>query len=274
MKTLKRMISGFLALVLALGMAAVGVPATAQAAAETGIKTCPSKIRIFPGFADDYAMELELKSAKYYVKSVKTSSKNLKAEVTEENSDYYENDGIVETDENSYVIGMYAKKEGKYTMTLTIGNEDDASFSYKKKVTVYAKNDSPFKKVTVNGKSEKWENIYSTKKKIKFAVTAASGYKIQKIEIGTYQYTTEENGDVRSEIVYKKQSSKKSVSFTLSTKPYKYIYNYNYTGGGKAQSQYSSWREYMHAPTYVRITYKDKWTKQPATRSYMFSYIK
>lgn len=274
MKTLKRMISGFLALILALGMAVVSMPATAQAAAETGIKTCPSKIRIVPGYVDDWAMELELKSAKFYVKSIKSSSKNLKAEITEENTDFYENNGVTEYDENDCVIGMYAKKEGKYTLTLTIGNTDNESFSYKKKVTVYAKSDSPFKKVTVNGKSEKWDTVYSSKKKIKFAVTAASGYKIQKIEIGSYKSTTESNGDVRSEIVYKKQSSKKSVSFTLSTKPYTYVYNYNYTGSGKVQTQRSTWREYMNAPTFVRITYKDKWTKQSDTRSYVFYYVK
>lgn len=271
MKTLKKMVSGFLALALALSMAVVSAPATAEAAAETGIKSCPSKIRIYPGYADDRMLELELKSAKYYVKSVKSSSKNLKAEVTEEAVHYNENNGIASRDENTVSIGMFAKKEGKYTVTVTIGNEDNAKFSYKKKVTVFAKTDNPFKKITVNGKSENWDRIYSSKKKIKFAVTAASGYTIQKIEIGTYKSTTDEKGNIDSELTYKKQSSKKSASFTLSTKPYTYSYNYEYTGYSKSQSSY--WRQYMNAPTIVRITYKDKWTKQSDSRSYWFYYI-
>lgn len=276
MKTLRRMISGFLALVLALGLAVVSVPATAQAAAETGIKSCPSKIRITPGYADDWAMELELKSAMYYVKSIKSSSKNLKAEVTYESVNYDETDGTVSTDENSCTIGMYAKKEGKYTVSLVIGKEGDTTFSYTKKITVFAKSDSPFKKVTVNGKSEDWERVYSTKKKIKFAVTAASGYSIQKIEVGTYKTTTDADGNVRSDITYKAQKSKKSISFTLSTKPYQYSSNYSYKStseDSKYQYQRSSWRQDMYAPTIVRITYKDKWTKQPDTRSYWFYYM-
>lgn len=277
MKTLKRMIGGFLALILALGLAVVSVPATAQAAAETGIKTCPSKIRITPGYADDWAMDLELKSAMYYVKSLKSSSKNFKAEVVYENVNFRETDGTVENDENSCTIGMYAKKEGKYTLTITIGKEDDANFVYNKKVTVFAKSDSPFKKVTVNGKTDDWDRVYSAKKKIKFAVTAASGYKIQKIEVGTYKSTKDENGNVRSDIVYKAQKSKKMVSFTLSTKPYQYSYSNSHKSNdssSKYQYQNGNWREDMAAPTIVRITYKDKWTKQPDTRSYWFYYIK
>lgn len=276
MKTLKKMLGGFLAFALILGTAAVSVPVTAQAAANY-FKNCPSKLRIYTGYADNYALEdIQLTSAKYYIKSVTSSSKNLKAEVVYESADYDEENGVVNKDSSSYNIGMYAKKEGTYKLKLQVADASTDKVVQTKTVTVYAKNDSPFKKVTVNGKADyDWERYYSTKKKIKFAVTAAKGYTIQKIEIGTCKTVTDENGDTQTDYTYKKVSSKKSASFTLSTKAYTYSYTNEYKSEySKSVSRYSSWYESMGAPTIVRVTYKDKWTKQPATQSFYFYYIK
>ncbi len=140
-------------------------------------------------------------------------------------------------------------------------------------MTVYAKNDSPFKTVTVNGQSNnEWSQIYSSKKKIKFKVSAASGYKLKKLEIGTYKQTKDENGNVSSALSFKAAKSKKSASFTLSTKPYAYTYSYGEGSGSQNMSQ--NWSENMAAPTVVRITYTDKWTKLEDTATYWFYYIK
>lgn len=274
MKAIKKLLSGFLALALILSAAVVSVPVTAEAAVKA-IKSCPSKIRIYSGYEDNWALdEITLASAKYYIKSVTSSSKNLKAELLEENVHYTESNGAVETDENSWRIGMFAKKTGKYTVTIKVADRKTKKVVQTKKVTVFVKNDSPFKKVTVNGKTNYgWEQVYSTKKKINFSVTAASGYKILKIEIGTYKQTKDEDGNIRSDMVYKAVKSKKNASFTLSTTRYKYTYDYS-SSYEKSKYVNSSWYEDLCAPTAVRITYRDKWTKLPDTSSYWFYYIK
>lgn len=274
MKAIKKLLSGFLALALILSAAVVSVPVTAEAAVKA-IKSCPSKVRIYSGYADDWALDgITLTSAKYYIKSVTSGSKNLKAELVKEEARYQESNGTVDEDENSYRIGMFAKKTGKYTVTIKVADRKTKKVVQTKKVTVFAKNDSPFKKVTVNGKTNyEWERVYSTKKKISFSVTAASGYKIQKIEIGTYKQKKDEDGNVNSDIVYKTVKSKKNASFTLSTAKYKYTYDYS-NSDGKYKYVSSIWTEDLCAPTIVRVTYKDKWTKLSDTSSYWFYYIK
>ena len=273
MKTLKRMCSGLLALVMALSLAVVAMPAEAEAAKETGIKSCPSKCRIMTEELYE-EVELELKSAKYEIASVTSSNKkNLKAEVVSEDRYYYASDGSVDNDDCTYRIGLFAKKEGKYTVTVKIKKTDDPNFSYSKKITVYAKNDSPFKKVTVNGKSMNWDYYYTTRKQMKFNVKAASGYKIEKIEIGSYKVTKDENGDKRSDYVYKAVKSKSTASFKLEKTPYTYSWSNNHSYDDYEYSS-SSYREDIAAPTIVRITYKDKYTKLSDTRSYYFYYIK
>lgn len=278
MKTLKRMFSGLLALVMAFSIAAVMMPAEAQAAKETGIKSCPSKYRIMTGSTYDWdGPELELKSAKYYIKSVTSSDKkNLKAEVVHEDKNYSASGGIVGNDECTYRIGLFAKKEGKYSIKVNIAKEGDSTFSYTEKITVWAKDDSPFKRVTVNGKSTNWDYYYTSRKQMKFKVKAASGYKIEKLEIGTYKVTTDEKGNKSSEYVFKPVKSKSSASFKLSATPYTYSSSYSNadSGDGKYQYKSDSFREDLAAPTVVRITYKDRYTKLSTTRSYYFYYIK
>lgn len=226
---------------------------TPVAAAERG--SVPSKVRIYAKSYDNYAIEFNYANAGDQIKNIKTSSTNLVAKQTyqREESTQFSNEP-----ENYARIGLYAKKEGKYTVKFDIYSKDGAVKRSSHTVTVFAKNDSPVSSIKLDGK-DLWDMNYSgftTKKSGKLSIKMASGYKLQKIQIRTYDKDGKE--------VVKTVKNNSKITLGKYAYSYKYEYESSYTPG----SYYKYWYKYLNAPTYIDITYKDKWTKQSEEITY------
>lgn len=138
-------------------------------------------------------------TAKDYVgiKDVTSSSSNLKIKV---NGEYYGNE---EKGYSEISLYAYAKKAGTYTVNfnMTYYDKDYKIQKEAKSIKVIAKEYKPFTKVTFAGKSLWYDknsaskyiyktNNFTTKTKGKLVVKAAKGFKINKIEVGTYESKT------------------------------------------------------------------------------------
>lgn len=273
MKLLKKILSALLVFVMVLGIAQAAAPMTADAASvkSAGVKEYEKKIRIYPKDWDNNAIEMELSSSDYYLKAVKSSSANLKARITEKSSNYSRDyEGKVTRDEASGAIGLYAKKKGTYKVTVTIGKKSNKKFAKTVTVQVYAYDDYPFKSVKVNGKTN-FERYYFSQKTLSFKATAASGYKIKKIEVGTYKKTTREDGGYNTDLVWKtiKNGGKFKLGSVKSGSKYSYS---SESGSYKSFSNYI-WSS-LAADTVVKVTYTDKYTKLADEAWFYFYYIK
>lgn len=279
MKSLKRIASALLALILVLGtVQAAPLQVSAASASDKGVQEYPSKERIYPGDWDNSAIEVTLASSDYYLKSVKSSNKNLKAKITQKSSNYrVDYDGAVSENTATGAVGLYAKKQGKYKVTITIGKKSDANFKQTVSVTVYAYNDSPFKSVKVDNKNilDEGDNYYFSQKNLKFKATAASGYKIKKIEVGTYKKVERTNDNYDSELTWK--TIKNGGKFKLSSVKdnYKNSYSNSYSSSYYSyRNIYRYIRSSLAAETVVKVTYTDKYTKQADEQWFYFYYIK
>lgn len=115
-----------------------------------------------------------------------------------------------------------------------------------------------------------------TKKKGKLSIKMAKGYKLKSLEIGKYtckqfknkstftDFEKEVYAQVGSEMVY--QKVKNNSTITLSTNSYyldhynkrQYFYSYDYT----YTYINGSFSDSILAPTLVKVTYIDKYTKK------------
>ncbi len=129
------------------------------------------------------------------ITDVKSSSSKLKVKLA--------GDGYTETGYYEATIYAYAKKAGTYTVSynLTYLDENKAVQKEARTIKVIAKEYKPFKTVTFAGKSLWYDkssaskyiyktNDFTTKKSGKLVVKAAKGFKINKIEVGTYEKKT------------------------------------------------------------------------------------
>lgn len=246
MKRFKKISSMILALVLATAMtvALMAVPAIPVAAADTG--SVPSKVRIYSGYYDNYAIQFSYKNPGDKIKHLKTSSKNLVARQTY-HSEYSES--YSPTFAGRVQIGLYAKKEGKYTVTFDIYSKNGKVKRGSHKVTVYAKNDSPFRSITLDGKDAD-DPSHAAKKSAKLSVKMAKGYALKSIQVIT--------GDKNGKQVEKKVKNNQKITFGQ----YAFIDSYS------SDDYYSYWSKGMNATTTIAITYKDKYSKQLDTRFY------
>ena len=206
----------------------------------------PTKVRAYPKQIGTFSLVL----SNYGDRITNVKGTGLKIKVTHE--DYSS------SNESNFRITFLAKKKGKFKITFDIvdkdGNKKDS-----KKVTVYSYPGSPIKSITYGGKS--LFNYYEKYKKSgKLVVKMNSGYKLVKIELGTYgdeqtTNTTSYSKTIRREATYKTIKNKSTI--TLSKKGYYYLYDY------KNASYYNHTKsDDVTATTYIRITYKDKYTKQ------------
>lgn len=257
MKHVKRICSVLLALVMMITI----IPLEANAATKDSI---PTKVRLFSG-VDESAISIELADETQSISNIKTSNKNLVAMLTR--SDYrFEKDGdVVSNSENKYAIGLRSKKDGKYTVSFDIIDKDKKKIATKK-VTVFAY-PTPLKSITMDGKQLKSNQL--TGKSAKVKVTLTSGNTIKKLEYGVYQ-TTKKDNSTSSEIVYK--TFKNNSKITFGTKAYTYSSDYS---SEYSDSVYVSkyFNTGMSCPTYIRITYYDKYTKRNETFSEYFSKV-
>ena len=253
MKLIKKMSCMFLALLMVITVLAVPTPA---AAAERG--GVPTKVRIYPGSYDNNAIEFNYVNSGDQIKNIKSSSNNLIAKQTyqreesEAHSDY-------STSSNYAQIGLYAKKEGKYKVKFDIYSKDGTVKRSSHTVTVFAKSDAAVKSITLDGK-DIWDannsSAFTTKKSAKLSVKMSSGYTLKKITIRTY----DKDGKSVEKVV------KNNKKITLGQ--YGYAYSYNYQSEYSPEYYYGYWYKYLNAPTYIEITYKDKWTKEEDTVTY------
>lgn len=251
MKFSKKLSTLFATFVL---LAALLIGSAITASAATSI---PSKIRIFPGNVDNYAVNFDLPAVGDKIKNLKSSNKNLYVKQTGKND--HKDSWDSSNDGSSVILGLYAKKSGTYKVTFDIYSSKNKKKS-SKSITVYAKSDSPIKKFTYNGKAYNYNVNDAASGKIK--VTMNSGYKLKKIEVGKYQVKNTTSG---KESAIKYTTVKNGSKITLSKVPYTYEFKYGSLSGDSYSYNFS---KRMSAETIVLITYIDKYTKQTATMSY------
>lgn len=256
MKKAKKLFSIFLILTMMVAL----FPGSAMAAKKD---TIPTKVRFFH-YSSERAISIELADATQSIDNITTDSKNLYAKLTgsELNLEQGPNtDGS--NNRNNYYIGLRSKKNGTYTVRFDIMDEDGNKVETKE-VKVYAY-DSPVKSITFDGKKNDVYQLVGKSAKVK--VTLESGNKIEKLEYGVYKLV-KENTSNRSEEVYK--SFKNGEKITFGTQPYYYLDEYS-----NEYEDYSNQSKYfnsgMEAPTYIRITYYDKYTEQNETYTEYYS---
>ena len=237
MKYIKRILAVLMAIACVIAL----IPATGAKAADN--KGVPKKIRSYPGSSEYTNFQIDGKKT---IKSVSTSSKNIIAKIT----GHSESKDNGEMTDNSYTLCTLADKEGKYTVTLKFSDKS------KSEITVY---DYPGPEVTVkiNGKANGYLNRTSDKE-AKVEVSIQKDYEIKKIEYSTAKTEKTESGSETKE-VYK--TFKSGDKIPINKKPWAYSYSYKSSYDGYSYES-SNWNEELFAYTYVRITYKDKYTKE------------
>ncbi len=251
----KMVISCLVAAVIAAGILPAGVSAAKK-------DNFPSKVRMFY-VSDEGAIEIELADEKQSIGNIKTSSKDLFAMLTGSEYSYERLEGGSSIT-NQYTIGLYGEKDGTYTVSFDILDENNKKVSTKK-VLVY-KYPSPVKSVTMNGKLQ--EDNWLSEKSAKVKVSLSSGNKIQKLEYGVYEII-ENEGQTRSEIVYK--TFKNGSSVTFGTQSYYYANDYTYENEGQ-EFGHRYFNTGIDCPTYIRVVYYDKYTKQ--NEAYVIHYYR
>ena len=219
--------------------------------------TIPSKVRAYP--KQITSVYVSLSTAGDTIRNVKGTSMKLK--VTREN---YSDD-----DPSEYTITYMPKKKGKLKITFDVYGKDGKKKS-SKKITVFSYPGTPIKSIKYAGK-----NLFmygdNYKKAGKLVVKMNSGYKLVKIELGCYgndivnksTYSTH----THREMQYKTVKNKSKI--TLGKKGYYYLSDAKYDDGSFYHSESSE----VYVTNYIRITYKDKYTKQETTTSYPITRI-
>lgn len=183
---------------------------------------------------------------------------------------------------SSASMSVSGSKEGTFTIKLDIY---DASTNKKKTsatVTVFAYGDGPCQ-LLVNGKKYDYKPIKSSTANVK--VKMNKGYTLKKLEYGAYgkpTTKTEKDGNYtyktrQNELIYKtfKNGAKiklgiyKPVTYTRTTL-------YNDPTGDNSYKEYEyrtvpqavPTNSYKYAPTVIRVTYIDKYSKEEKTTSF------
>ncbi|MBD5545472.1 MAG: hypothetical protein HDR01_14830 [Lachnospiraceae bacterium] len=205
-----------------------------------------------------------------YVAAVKSSSSDLIAKVTGKTiytGDHYTTVRLAEGKEQKCKaegsITYHAKKKGTYTLKVTIKNAKKKT-TCTKKIKVYAEDyATPVKTLKYAGKLYNTYSKLFTKKSGKLQVAMNKGFKLQKIEVGTY--TEGVYKDTSVEPTFVKVKNNKNITLAASTKYTVDSYSY-----ASAYYSYQSGRsyDYLYPVTLVRITYKD--TKLGVTQSVVY----
>lgn len=240
MKLLKRLSIFITVLALSVGI----VPVKCVKAAQTKI---PDKARVYISNDSNYwastSIRWESQDQDERVEHIKTNSKNVMAKLT-----YYALSKSGETNEQQVDIAVI--KEGTYKVTFDIVK--DSKVVSKHTVMVYA---YPCP-VGISLGNSKFNYVTGNKGKINVALK--KGNTLKKIEYGVYQEEKEEKS-IFSEMVYKTVKNHSTVSY--SKKPYLYKFVYN----DGAQDQLLNYQTRLYSEMDVRVTYKDKYTKQDET---------
>lgn len=246
-QTMKRFLAGTLAAVMLLTLP---VTTKAQAAVKDNL---PEKVRVYTSSIPwSKSVSLTLEDTDKSIENVKSDSKNLKAELVGSNKSIQRGNVF----SHSFTIGMIPFKDGVYTVTYDIVKNDKVIDTRKMKVYAYP---TPLKDVKLDGKTD---NYYADKAKAKIKVSLTSGNTIKKLEVGTFKIKTIKNSGQK--LTNKTYKTFKNGDFVkLGT-----IGSYNeYSHGNRIKDDdYSgSLSSTLVSQTEIRITYKDKYTKQEET---------
>lgn len=251
-----------IALVLMVVMVVTLMPTPALAAEKDSI---PTKARMRGNDWDDDAIQIELADTTQTIANVKSNSKNAIAKITRTSVTIRE--GETSEYKNEITIGVYTKKNGTYTISFDILDKDGKAVS-SNKVKVYAY-DSPLKSISVEGKDK--NSSLLSKKSGKVKVALESGNKIKKLEYGVYT-AVKSDSDSSNKYEIKYKTFKNGEKITYGSNPYMYDYEYKSDYSNYYSSDMST---SLVAPTIIRITYIDKYTKQEETiMSYSYRLIK
>ena len=236
MKTIKRLSAIFLALVMILTM----IPAVDTKAASTDY---PTKFRIYDviGYSET-RIEIPVPDADTSIDNVKSKNSNLMAEII----GYYYSSSNPE--DCNYSLGLSAKKQGTYDLTYDVMKKGKKVKTVKAKVYAYA---NP---ITIDVGGCKG-NYYGSKKDAKLTVNAAKGNKIKKIEVGTFKESKDENGDIRTDMVFKTVKNKSKISLgTIGS---------HFESDFKNEFQERTYKsEEITSQTRIRVTYTDKYVNR------------
>lgn len=227
------------AIILVFVMVFTVIPAVDGKAATSDYQT---KFRIYgcSGYSED-TVELTMPDALTYIENVKSSNKNLVAGVT----DY---DYASGSQNNTQTIGFVAKKQGTYDISYDVMKAGKKVKTVKAKVYAYP---APVS-VKISGIKT---SFYGNKKEGKLSVSATKGNTISKIEVGTYKEIEEAAGGINSQIKY--TTVKNNSTIKLGTKGYHYEGGYEYDNRSR-----TAMNSNLCSQTYIRVTYKDQYTKQ------------
>jgi len=320
MNRLNKFVKSFLVASLSLAFLMPNVAITSNAADPVVIGTEVSKYNDTGNYTPNILIETGTKTdiinVYGYKVSVKSSSSNLKLFKSTETSTTSETNSnskqVTKSGGTTVSVSGYAKKAGTYKVTYTVKDINGTVVVPTQTLTVVAKDDvSPFKKITYAGQSL-WTNedsrfalsddtnVYTTKKKGKLIVKPASGYKIKKIEVGTYNAVATETSDSTTTTTNK--NSGKAYTNSSGTTSYVTSYNeygqavtgittyktvksgkkitlgtvpYTYTRVTNNTSYTSTYEGTALLPaTTVRVTYYDKTTKKTFVWSTNIIYAK
>lgn len=288
MNRLNKFVKSFLVASLSIAFIMPNAAITSNAAVQTGTEVSkygntdneelPSNVLIETG-TQSYLFYI----SGYKVKNVKSSSSNLKLfKCTSTNNTKSNNSNSAQTRiSGSSTVSLYgyAKKAGTYKVTYNVTDVNGVKVMPTQTVTVVAKDDvSPFKKITYAGTSL-WNNessygsrfrgltddttVYTTKKKGKLVVKPASGYKIKKIEVGTYNAVATETSDSTTTTTNKNSGK----AYTNSYGTTSYVTSYNEYGmavtGTKTYKKVKSGKKITLGTvpnTYTEVTKYDSYT--------------
>lgn len=221
------------------------------------------------GYTNIYVKDTD----KYRITNVRTNNKNLLATksteyystVTRNSYNYSTGSYSAATTKTTYSsprIAYFAKKPGKYVVSFDIVDSNGSVIGTRNiKVTAkraYSINTSHVKSIKYAGK-DLWEmNPYATKKSGALKVTLQKGYSLVSLEQGNFLG----QGENYNTLTYKKIKNGKKIKIATSRK-----YSYNSSTGFAYEGNDLS------VSTYIRITYKNKKTKEIDTETYVISYL-
>ncbi len=274
MKMVKRITSMMLALVVAASMF-LALPSGTTKVEAAGARKSSIEVTMYSdeGTSTSYGMynspiEINIDTINQNIANLKSSSPYLKVFCTYK---YFSTDSSSSSNKIAKV-GIYATKAGKYTVSYDIVDENNAvikSESVIVKVTKFSNYSTPFKVAKIGSHNflKTTSSIVSFKSgKISFKMK--KGYKIQKIEVGTYgKVTTSDLSSSKSNSMeYVEVKNNKRIKLGSNTYKYKYESSYSY-GAYKSES------ENMDAPTNIRVTYTDKNGDECTTTFYVYRLI-
>lgn len=238
MKNMKKIVAVILSFAMAL---AILVPSATevQAAAKA---TVTKAVHLYVGEVKDDAIDINFAEKGDNIGNLKTSSKNISAKIVKINRNNVPADCTAQ-------IGLYANKEGVYTVSFDIMDSDDEKVS-SHSVKVYANTDIAIKSSTFAG--ERMNYKVTDKEKGKLSVKMNKGYTLKKIVVETY----DENGEQKSKTV--KNNS------TIDLGRYAY---FSESGEADEEGYYRMDTSFM-AVTRIWIYYTDKFTKSEASEIY------